>query len=204
MSIARVAAGGLCGLLLVGVGGCAYPIAKQFRLEARKDLTITKVQEEPDEYQGLLVIWGGIILHTANDAEGTELTILQMPLDSAGIPQSPTASEGRFLARTGQFLDPEVWRRGRKVILAGEITGVESRPLGNTTYAYPVLTIKQIHLWLPYLVRQYYPSYWWADQGWYGPEYGYPNPYYYPYSYAPHYGVEREEHEEHEEHERHR
>jgi outer membrane lipoprotein len=207
MSSARIVAGIVWSLVLAGAGGCTYPIAKQYRLEAAKDVTVDKVQNEPEEYKGLIVIWGGIILHTTNNAEGSELTILQMPLDRAGLPRSPADSAGRFLARTPRFLDPEVWRRGRRVILAGKVEGVESEPLGSTTYAYPVVEIQQIHLWLPYVVGPFYPTYGWPDEGWYGPDYWYGFPYYsypYLYHYGPHYGLRREgEHEGHEEHEEH-
>ncbi len=197
MSIKLIAAGGVCGLLVAATAGCAYPIDKQFRLEARKDLTIPTVQEQPDECKGALVIWGGVILQTTNEPAGTELTILQTPLDSAGVPRAAVETEGRFLARTGQFLDPEVWRRGRRVILAGEIEGVEPRPLDNATYAYPVLAVKQLHLWLPAVVRSYYPSYGWADEAWYGPAYSpyYTYPYY--YRYGPRYSVEHRAHGRH-------
>jgi outer membrane lipoprotein len=203
MSSTRIVAGGLCGLVLAVAGGCSYPIAKQYRLEARKDLTIAMVQEEPDEYKGALVIWGGIILQTTNEPEGTELTILQTPLDRAGVPRAAVETEGRFLARAGRFLDPEVWRRGQRVILAGEIEGVESRPLDNATYAYPVLAVKQLHLWLPAVMQPYYPSYGWLGGGWYGPDYPYPYPYYsYPYYYHYGYGFGHRGHGGHEGHRR--
>jgi len=160
---------GLWGLLLAGLGGCTYPIAREYRLEARKDLTVLKVQDNPDEYKGLIVVWGGIILGTANDPNSTELTILRTPLDAVGYPAGRADAEARFLARTGQFLDPEIYHRGRRVTLAGEIAGVEKHPLGKTEYVYPVLTIKQIYLWRPQPAPEPYSVYPWYYDDWYGP-----------------------------------
>ncbi len=200
MLLGRIIGCGLCGVLLVGAGGCTYPIAKQYRLEARKGVTIAHVQEDLDAYKGLTVIWGGIVLHTMNEANGTDLMILRTPLDATGFPHGRPEAEGRFIARSGQFLDPEVFRRGRRVTLAGEITGIEPRPLGNMTYDYPVLTILQVHLWPPYIVYRPYPGYRWNYDGWYGPEYWPPYAYPWAHEYG-HYGEgehgEREEHESH-------
>ena len=76
-----------------------------------------------------------------------ELTVLASPLDSGELPLSDWSSEGRFVATTSQFLDPEVYARGRTVTLAGVVTGTESRALGQTRSAYPVVEIEQIYLW---------------------------------------------------------
>jgi hypothetical protein len=49
------------------------------------------------------------------------------------------------------------------VTLAGEITGVEARPLGNTTNTCRVLAIQPLHPGLRYVTRQPHPGYWWRE-----------------------------------------
>jgi outer membrane lipoprotein len=168
------------GLMVsLGAFGCQYPISREYRLQAREDLTAPMVQADPEAYKGDIVIWGGKILATANHADMTEITVLAAPLDSGEEPLSDAYSDGRFIARTGEFLDPEVFGRGKKVTLAGQITGTEERPLGETKYSYPVVEIKQIYVWAKegyYDERYYYPGYYGAygwPYYWGGPWYGY-------------------------------
>lgn len=163
---------GVLGLLL---SACAYPISQPFRDEARKDLTFSTVLQNPTTYRGSVVIWGGVIIDTVNRPEGTEITVLETPLDSGGEPGDEEFSRGRFIAKSLQFLDPEIYKNGRKITVAGEITGQETRPLGAMQYRYPVLMIKELHLWKKETVTYVYPRYYWGFWDWYYPS---PWPYY--------------------------
>jgi outer membrane lipoprotein len=163
------------GVLCLLLSACAYPISKQFREEARKDLTFSTVLQNPTTYRGSVVIWGGVIINTLNRPEGTEITVLQTPLDSGGEPADEKFSHGRFIAKSPQFLDPEIYKNGRKITVAGEITGQETRPLGAMQYRYPVLVIKELHLWEKETVTYVYPRYYWGFWNW---SYPYTWPYY--------------------------
>ena len=45
-------------------------------------------------------------------------------------------------------------KKGKEITLAGEIVGKETKPLGKTEYTYPVVLVKQLHLWKrPYYGR---------------------------------------------------
>ena len=90
-----------------------------------------------------------MILETRNRPDGTDLVVLETPLEYGEFPSDPAYQEGRFIAWTPRFLDPEVVSRGRKITVAGTIDGAETRPLGETKYAYPVVRILELHLWEP-------------------------------------------------------
>jgi outer membrane lipoprotein len=167
----------LAGLFLFLISGCAYPISKELRHEASKELTFQMVLQNPTAYVGSIVIWGGKIIETRNTAEGSEVVVLEIPLDYQEMPESEKYSQGRFIAKSSTLLDPEVYRKGKKITVAGEIVGRETKPLGKTEYTYPVITIKQIHLWRKVRVYPYPPSYYY----WYGPYYG-------PYGWYGRYG----------------
>jgi outer membrane lipoprotein len=124
------------------------------------------------------VIWGGSIIQTLNTKEGTEVLVLETPLGYEERPEARKYSQGRFMAKTPKYLDPEVYRPGRRVTVAGEIIGKEARPLGNTEYIYPVVMIKEIRLWERY--RAYAYPYYWYGPGWWGWPYGY-GYYWWPY-----------------------
>ena len=172
----------LLGLCVFAVSGCAsYPISKDLREEAGKDITFSVVLQDPTAYEGFIVIWGGEIIKTLNLTDGTEILILDSPLDPQEMPRSAQLSQGRFIASTSQFLDPALYKKGKKITVAGEIIGKETRPLGKTEYTYPVIMAKQIHLWESARYRLYYGPY-------YGPGFYYgPGPYYGPF-YEPFFG----------------
>jgi outer membrane lipoprotein len=166
------------GLSLLVASTCANPpIAKQYRQEAQsEDLTFSMVLQNPDAYVGDIVLWGGSIIETRNFKEGTEIIVLETPLGREERPRSAKQSGGRFIAMSSRFLDPALYKAGRKITLAGQITGKKALSLGETTYTYPVVTVKQLHLWerRPRYVYHVYP---YDDWGW-GPYWGWDSDYY--------------------------
>jgi len=150
------------------LSGCAYPISRQLRQEARKDLTFPMVLKDPTAYAGAIVLWGGYIIQTVTLAGGSEIMVLQTPLDYLDMPEEPISSQGRFIAKSANFLDPEIYKNGRKITLAGGIMGKESRPLDQSQYTYPVVAIKELYLWQktkPYVYPYPYND-WYYGPGW--------------------------------------
>jgi outer membrane lipoprotein len=165
----------LVSLCVFAASGCAYPISKELRQEAGKNLTFSMVFQNPAAYVGSIVIWGGEIIRTTNLKNSTEILILDTPLDYQGMPESAELSRGRFIVKSPQFLDPALYKKGRKLTVAGEVIGKETRELGQTEYTYPVIMAKEVHIWKGTQYMPYYIApYWW---GWYGPGLYY-GPYY--------------------------
>ena len=153
-------------LLFILLQGC-LPISKELRAQADKTLTFRQVFQNPDAYQGKIVIWGGEVVETINQKDGTTLIIvLQHPLDWTQEPEFGR-SEGRFVVLVQGYVDPYVFRRGRRITVAGEIQGRKVMRLGELEYPYPLLLSKQIYLW--------------------GQYYNYPYPYYRSYPWYPWY-----------------
>ena len=132
--------------LLIAICGCAYPISQEMRAKANADLTYPVVARDPLSYKGATVIWGGIILRVQNQPHQTELTILETPLDFWGRPKGSVYGRGRFIARVAKYLDPEVYGGRKRVVLAGEIVGEETKPLDEIQYRYPVVQVSELHL----------------------------------------------------------
>ncbi len=148
--------------------GCAHVISKDLRARTDPSLTFAQVHQSPETYKGKTVIWGGEIVLTLNQKDGsTLLEIFQRPLDRWGEPKLIYPSEGRFLIRSEKYLDAYTFRKGRKITVAGEILGEKIQPLGEMDYRYPLLLCKQIYLWEEY----YYPAYYYP---YYDPWWGYP------------------------------
>lgn len=152
------------GLILMTLSGCvSYPIAKNLQKQAQP-LALSQVVEDPDANQGKLVIWGGKIIKTANDVNNSAIYVLALPLDDSGEPVLYANSAGRFIASSKGFLDPEIYKNGRLITVAGTVAGLETEAVQKANYTYPVLNIKQIHLWPA--ERRYY--YYHPDGYWYG------------------------------------
>jgi outer membrane lipoprotein len=161
---------------LIALAGCAsYPISDQYRASASRDVNFTMVLRNPDAYAGAIVIWGGRIVETTNTPGGSEIIVLETPLNGWEEPGAAEYSPGRFIAQSSDFLDPAIYAPGRRITLAGQVVRGEKRPLGTTEYAYPLVAVKQLHLWPVPKMQAYEPvDYWpwWRDYGWaYDPNY---------------------------------
>jgi len=155
-------------LLLVG---CAPVISKELRGQVAKELTFQEVRKDPEAYVGKIILWSGVIVKSINLKEGTLIEVLQKPADRRGRPRDVDESEGRFLALYSGYLDVAIYSQGKEVTIAGEIKGKKVLPLGEIEYSYPLVSIKEIHLWRPVREERVYPYLYWRYPWWW----------YYPY-----------------------
>ena len=132
------------------VVGCAPPFPKDLLDKTDRNVSFAALQKEPERFSGKLLMLGGTIVDTKNLKEGTQIEVLQKPLDGEGQPAVTDETGGRFLVVTSQFLDGAIYHRGRSVTIIGEVSGSKLQPLGELEYRYPVLTAKGLHLWAPY------------------------------------------------------
>jgi outer membrane lipoprotein len=158
-------------VFLIFISACATsPIAKHYRLEAKADnLPFPVALQNPDAHIGNTVVWGGTIIKTNNLKKGSRIVVLETPLGYETRPIESRFSKGRFIAESSNFLDPELYKKGREITVAGVIAGKKILPIGDTRYTYPVILIKQIYLWEEELEQPQYLyahpyGYWgWSD-----------------------------------------
>lgn len=166
----------LCVVTLTAVG-CAHHISDTMRREADRTLSFAQLRADPEAFRDHTVILGGEILRCDNMQEGTLLEILQKPLDGYEKPQLTDLTEGRFMARCADYLDPAVYKRGREITIAGRVLGARKGRIGEGEYTYPLISCLEVYLW-PETVRPlpYEPYPWWYwDSPWFW------TPYYYPW-----------------------
>ncbi len=159
--------------------GC-IPISAQWRNKAAP-LSFADVFKNPEAYQGKIVIWGGEIIQTTNQKDGTSLMeVVQRPLDWQEEPERAESPGGRFFVLVKRFLDPHTYRQGREVTVAGEIIGQKTEVIDKTERRYPLLLAEQVYLWrlygFYYPYSYYSPYYPFGSWGYYGPSYNYPDP----------------------------
>lgn len=153
--------------------GCAPVISKGLRAQVDKEILFEEVIQDPDAYQGKIVLWGGVIIAAKNQREGTLIEVLRTATDMNGRPKDVDRSEGRFLALYDGYLDVAIYAQGREVTVAGEIMEKRVLPLDEIEYIYPVISVKEIHLWSPKSKDRFYPyHHWHYPWGWYYPYWG--------------------------------
>ena len=107
-----------------------------------------EVVEAPDSYQGKIVIFGGEVLKAKRLKDGTQIELLQLPLDKGERPiVDRQQSQGRFLAIQQEFLDPATIAEGTKMTIVGELSKAKVEHLDDVEYRYPVLIVKYLHTW---------------------------------------------------------
>ena len=165
-------------VLIPLISGCVHVVPKQLREEVDPTLTFQQIFQNPSQYQGKTVIWGGDIIQTLNLRDGTtRIEVFERPLNWREEPKDTLSSGGRFLIRVEKYLDPYIYRRGMKITVAGVILGEETKPLGELDYRYPLLLSKQITLWEEYVYPLFYYDPWWGyPYGW-----GFPRGWYFRY-----------------------
>ena len=134
-------------LVLALIYGCASAISKQTKKAADKDLKFEELAKDPQAHAGKLVILGGSIISVTNLPAGTEIIILERPLMSNQKPKSGDVSRGRFIVKSNKFLDAAIYKSNRFITVAGKVVGAETRPLGESTFNYPVIEEVELYLW---------------------------------------------------------
>jgi|WetSurMetagenome_2_1015567.scaffolds.fasta_scaffold118560_2 outer membrane lipoprotein len=137
---------GLAALILMG---CATGISSQARSQVTYFGPFNSVQQQPDTHKGEIVMWGGRIIETLNKDGSTELLVLQLDLTDQNFPIDNDKSQGRFMIRSSQFMDPAIYPEGTLVTVVGRIDGSETRPIGEMPYAYPAINVIEIKKWAP-------------------------------------------------------
>jgi outer membrane lipoprotein len=165
----------LCMALLL-FSGCTHAISEKSRKLVDPSLTMERLETGADALKGHYAMLGGVIAGTKNTGQGTSVEVVQFKLDSYGYPVESVHSAGRFLAKSDKFLDPMIYRTGRLMTVVGEVKGKAAIPLDEMKYSYPVIAIKESHVWVAGdTQRSYaYPA-------------CYPGPYYWGYDLPPYW-----------------
>jgi outer membrane lipoprotein len=100
-----------------------------------------------EQHAGQKVIWGGVVVSSANLADATQFEILAYPLDSQQKPNTHRPPDGRFMALQKGYVETADYRPGRLVTVSGILTGTRPGKVGDAPYTYPVLDASRLYLW---------------------------------------------------------
>ena len=129
------------------LAGCAPVISKGALKKVDQGLGFEQLLKDPEAYREKTVLLGGNIIKTKNLPDSTLIVVLQRPLGFRKKPTQEDVSKGRFIVYVPGFLDPAIYRHGRKITIVGSVLGKEVRPLGKIEYSYPVIEKRELYLW---------------------------------------------------------
>ena len=175
--------------------GCGSVLTKEVVKDIDRNISIENVQADPGRYIGQKVVWGGIILATSNLEATTEVEVLESALSFDDRPENGS-SRGRFVIEAKKYLDANVFKEEKRVTVAGVVSRLETRKIGQMDYPFPVITPIEMKLFDKMepldFAQPYYPYYGPYSPYYpfnpYGPSYPYgpyPQRYPYPYPYYP-------------------
>lgn len=135
--------------MVVAAAGCATSVVPEsLEPQVDKAVTFSQVVEAPDSHRGKVIVVGGEVLRAKALKGGTQLEVLQLPLDGDQEPVSNRMeSKGRFLALQKEFLDPATIAEGIRITIVGEVTGSSVEKMDEADYRFPTLDIKYLHRW---------------------------------------------------------
>lgn len=132
-------------LFAVAICGCSHVVSPQGRAAVVPGSRLDMVRVAPEVHLGEQLLVGGNILGLTRQEEETAIEIYSWKLDQRGEPLDFDHRGGRFLAVTGEGLDPQAFSPSRFVTLVGAVEGVETREIDGSPYRLPLLRVVEIH-----------------------------------------------------------
>lgn len=167
-------------LLLTGLAwltGCVS-LPESLRSGPQQSPDPAQVRAAPQQYKGMSVRWGGVIVTVENGPEQSVVEVVSRPLSDSARPRQTDETAGRFLVRINGFVDPVDYVAGRELTVVGTLEGVEQRDIGTYRYSYPLVQATSHYLWPLRPPPMPDPYYYYSP--FYDPWYPY-GPYRYPY-----------------------
>jgi outer membrane lipoprotein len=132
---------------LAGIsGGCAHVMGEVVLGSADTSIAYSDIRKNPESLVGRVVLIGGVVAGIQSEGDFMTLEVEQRGLHLNGVPDEASLSEGRFLAVSGDLIDPRTFRPGLLVTIAGEIKGQQVRTLEGKGYRYPLISVREIRL----------------------------------------------------------
>jgi outer membrane lipoprotein len=155
----------LCWVLLLSAGCSVMSANMRDQVDATGGFE--ELVSDMAHSKGAVVILGGYIIELTNQPQKTTLLLLDAPLDIRDKPGSRDRSRGRLIVEYAGFLDPEVFKKDRKVTVGGRIEAGAAEAGEAAPYPFLRIVAEEIHLWP--LPKLYYadPPPWWGPPRYY-------------------------------------
>lgn len=133
-------------LISLLLGACSI-LPPAFEDPQITNISYTKVSADIENYKKTMVRWGGVIVEVNNDKDFSWMEVTFYPLDYYGRPKIDKPSEGRFIIRSPEYLEPRDYAKNREIIVVGEIEGKTDGSVNYKNPGLPLIKATAIHLW---------------------------------------------------------
>ena len=171
-------------LVLIFLSACASNIPVEIQNNPENEISLEAVQRNVDQFKFQHVRWGGTIARVENNENDSWIEVVAKDINSYGKPRDGDYSLGRFLVRIDGFIDPDIYKKDRKITVYGLIENRVVRQIDEYAYTYPLIKAEKHYLWRE---EVYYPYPYYVYYPYYHPYYFYHPYYYHPY-FRHHYG----------------
>ena len=141
-------------LISMALGACSV-LPPAFEDARIKDVNYAQVVADVESYTNEMVRWGGVIISLENIEKQSALQVIFYPLDYYGRPDIDSSSEGYFIIKSPEHLDPEQFTVGRELVAVGTIAGSAQPELSSGSTDLPLMKATGIYLW-PVMYRENY------------------------------------------------
>lgn len=126
------------------LGGCAHVMSDAGLKHVDRSVAYSDLKRNPEALVGKRILVGGVIAGTKSSDDVIMLEVTQLELFNNGVPNESSPSGGRFLAVSGELIDPVIYRAGKLVTIIGEIRGKQVHKLEGADYTYPLISVKEL------------------------------------------------------------
>jgi outer membrane lipoprotein len=136
--------------LIIILISCAPILSQDIMKRSTFNVQLSELKKDPGFYKGSLFILGGIIISTEVTEKGSVIEAIHVPVNSSGHLESIETTTGRYLAiypEDDGLLEPVIFRKSRKMTLAGKFIGIKTKKINEVERIYPVFEIKELYLW---------------------------------------------------------
>lgn len=126
---------------------CTYAISPEYVRQADRAISFHEIKQDPESYQGKLVIVGGTIDQVSSTDHGTLLEVVERALDYWGRPERTSETGGRFILQHPAHLNTLLYAPGREVTVAATVEGSEAAALTDQDLRVPLFLSKELKLW---------------------------------------------------------
>ncbi len=132
-------------LLSAALASCATPVFRDTGNSIAA--TPADVQQQPEDFRGAEVVWGGRIVAVENREETTEVEVVAYPLDRDQQPSPEEPTQGRFILVLPGFVEPFDYPAGRHLTAQGVLSGTRVGRVQEHEYVYPLVRARAVHVW---------------------------------------------------------
>lgn len=103
--------------------------------------------KEVDTFIGKQVRWGGKIIKVMQRGKDSLIEVQNYPVNRYGFPLLNLPTRGKFIAKSEQAFDPDVYLEGLLVTFSGTLQPETTRVERRKIRFLPVVQISDVHLW---------------------------------------------------------